>query len=125
MKAVYFRFTEARALVTAALSRYETDGEFGLINTLRDYLSYQRASQGVCIQKARLPQPILVCQQVARMDDLDFLLWRWDILSKEDKYPKKRLLNEMSDCQNTPLLDGATFSQREQYNKILVYVKTK
>ena len=114
-----FKVIEARALVNAANS--DTELGFNLINTLVSYLNNGPKSKEISVLLSTLPQPLLVCQRVEHMDEVEFLLWKWNVLSKDA--PSRSLIKEMNDFQETPLFESATFSQREKFGKILKTIR--
>ena len=106
---------EAKALVNAANS--DTELGFKLINTLVSYLNNGPKSKDISVLLSTLPQALLVSQHVEHMDEIDFLLWKWNVLSKASS--SRSLIKEMNYFQETPLFESATFSQREKFGKIL------
>lgn len=110
------RITEVRTLV-------ETVNNEGIINwakvnSIKDYANGLKLGKddAECIKiiLSTLPQPMMPREHRLRMNDVEFALWRYDILSRS--CPSTRLKREMERNKNL-IFDLATYSQREKFKE--------
>ena len=109
------RITEVRTLVETVNNEVIN---WAKVNSLTDYANGLKLGKddAECIKiiLSTLPQPMMPHEHRLRMNNLDFMLWRFDILSKS--CPSSRLKREMS-CNKNLIFDLATYSQREKFKE--------
>lgn len=111
------RSTEVKTLVDA-INKEVVD--MAKINSLREYVKSLKlkgnAKESAEISLSTLPQAMLPHEARVKMNDIEFTLWRFEVLAKA--CPSARLKKEMIEIKEL-FFSLANFSQRTKFDKVL------